>query len=188
MIWAATRRELVRLARPRMLLGWFGLVVVLAALFNVVMFSMSGAGAPAAGPGVTFPDAATLASPDGLVIGLTAASSMFGLVTLAFWAMVTATDCTSGLIRLLVAAQPRPWTLLVGKVIALTGVTAIATLLALVVDVGIAPAAASAVGRPGCPVRYSPLWRRAATTPSASGRRSGWVGSTWCSRSAPRPW
>lgn len=145
-MWSATRSELVRLARPRMLIGWFGLVAVFAALINVVMFSMSGGDAPAAGPGVAFPDAATLAGPDGLVIGLTAASSMFGLVTLAFWAIVTATDYASGLIRLLAAAQPHRWKLVVGKVTALTGVTAIATLLALAVNLGIAPAAAQSAG------------------------------------------
>ena len=145
-MWAATRSELVRLARPRMLLGWFALVAVFAALINAVMFSMTGSDAPGAGPGVAFPDAATLASSGGLVAGLSAASSMFGIVTLSFWAIVTATDYSSGLIRLLVAAQPHRWKLLVGKVTALTAVTALATLVALMVNVGVAPATAEAAG------------------------------------------
>lgn len=145
-MWAAMRSELVRLARPRMLIGWFGLVAVFAALINTVMFSMTGRDAPAAGPGVAFPDAATLASSDGLVVGLSAASSMFGIVTLAFWAIVTATDYSSGLIRLLVAAQPHRWKLLAGKVTALAAVTALATLAAVMVNVAVAPAAAEAAG------------------------------------------
>lgn len=143
---AATRSELVRLQRPRMLIGWFGLVAVFAALINTVMYSVVGGDAPAAGPGVAFPDAATLAGPDGLVAGLAAASSMFGVVTLSFWAIVTATDYSSGLIRLLVAAQPHRWRLLAGKVVALSAVTVVATLIAVMVNVGIAPAAAEAAG------------------------------------------
>lgn len=142
----ATRSELVRLIRPRMLIGWFGLVAVFAALINVVMFSMTRGDSPAAGPGVAFPDAAALASADGLVLGLSAASSMFGIVTLSFWAIVTATDYSSGLIRLLVAAQPHRWKLLAGKVTALTAVTALATLVAVMVNVGVAPATAEAAG------------------------------------------
>ena len=142
----ATRSEFVRLLRPRMLLGWFGLITAFTLLINGVMFSTSGDDLPPGGPGVVFPDAATLAGPEGLVIGLSAAASMFGIVTLSFWALVTATDYSSGLIRLLVAAQPRRWKLLSGKVIALAGVTVVATSLALVVNLGIAPMAAQAGG------------------------------------------
>lgn len=145
-MWAATRSELVRVVRPRLLVGWFGLVAVFATLVNLVMFSTTGAGTPPTGPGVAFPDAATLASPDGLVIGLSTASSMLGLVTLSFWAIATATDYSTGLIRLMVAARPRRWTLLVGKVVALSAVTAVATALALMVNLGVAPAVAEAAG------------------------------------------
>ena len=146
MMWVATRSELVRLVQPRLLIGWFGLVAMFAALINVVMFSMTGGDGPPAGPGVAFPDAATLASRDGLVIGMSAASSMFGIVTLSFWAIATAADYSSGLIRLMVAAQPRRWKLLVGKVAALAAVTAVATVVATMVNVGVAPVAAEAAG------------------------------------------
>lgn len=150
---AATRSELVRLLRPRLLIGWFGLTALFAALINTVMFSLTGGDAPPAGPGVVFPDAATLQSADGLVAGLSAAASMFGVVSLSLWALVTATDYSSGLIRLLVAAQPRRSTLLVGKVVALVLGTAVATTVALVVNVGVAPVAADAAGLD------SSLWR-----------------------------
>ncbi len=87
-----------------------------------------------------------LASSRGLVAGLSAAASMFGVVTLSFWALVTAGDYTSGLIRLLVAAQPLRWKLLVGKLAALCLLTVVATTVALAVNVGAAPAAAGAAG------------------------------------------
>ena len=143
---AATRSEMVRLLRPRLLIGWFALIALFAILINTVMFSMTGGDQPSAGPGVVFPDEATLASPAGLVAGLSAAASMFGVVTLSLWALVTATDYSSGLIRLLVAAQPHRWKLLAGKLLALSLVTAVATTVGLVVNVGVAPAAADAAG------------------------------------------
>ncbi len=143
---AATRSELVRLLRPRMLVGWFGLIALFAALINSVMFSLTGVQAPAAGPGVAFPDHATLAGTQGLVAGLSAAASMFGIVTLSFWALATAGDYTTGLIRVLVAAEPHRWKLLVGKLVALLLLTVVATTVAVVVDLAVAPAAAGAAG------------------------------------------
>ena len=71
---------------------------------------------------------------------------MFGVVTLSFWAIATATDYSSGLIRLLVAAEPQRWRLLAGKVLALAGVTAIATGVALIVNMLVAMPVASAAG------------------------------------------
>lgn len=142
------RSELVRLRRPRMLVLWFGLMAVFAVMINMVMFStVTDGSAPAAGgPGVTFPDLATLASSDGLVAGLSAASSMFGVVTLSFWAMAAASDYSTGLIRLLVSAQPRRWRLLFGKVAALIVVTAGTTAVATVVNVMAAPMGAQSAG------------------------------------------
>lgn len=137
---AATRSELVRLLRPRLLLGWFGLMALFAVLINLVMFSTASGGGdlPPAGPGVAFPDAAMLESAEGLVAGVAAASSMFGVVTLSFWAIAAATDYSSGLIRLLVAAQPHRCKLLAGKVAALVVVSALATTVALVTNVMVA--------------------------------------------------
>ena len=142
------RSELLRLRRRSVLLGWFGLVVVFAALINFVMFNVveeSGA-APADGPGVSFPSAAALLSPDGIVAGLGAAASFFGVITLAFWALAAASDYSTGLVRIIVAAEPRRWLLLVGKWIALALVTALTCLTALVVNVAVAPVAAQAGG------------------------------------------
>ena len=147
---AEIRSELVRLRRPRLLAAWFGMMALFAAMVNMVMFSVvsNGATLPPGAPGVSFPDAAALAGPDGLAAGLSAASTLFGVITLSFWATLTATDYSSGLIRLLVSAQPHRWRLLAGKVVALAMVTAAATVVAAIVNVLAAFPAAGAAGVP----------------------------------------
>lgn len=143
----AVRSELVRLRRPGYLLGWFGLTAVFATLINVVMFEVSSeTSAPADGPGVSFPTVDALLGADGIVAGLGAASSMFGVVALSFWAIAAASDHSTGLIRILVAAEPRRWRLLLGKWVALAAVTAAATAVALAVNLAVAPVAASSAG------------------------------------------
>jgi ABC-2 type transport system permease protein len=147
---AIVRSELVRIGRPRLLIGWLGLMALFAMLVNTVMFGTASSGTtlPPGAPGVRFPDAAALASGDGPVAGLAAASSMFGVVTLSFWALATATDYSTGLIRLLVAAQPRRWRLIVGKALALATVTALAALVATIVNVLVAVPSAGSAGIP----------------------------------------
>lgn len=144
----ATRSELTRLRRRNMLLAWFGLTALFALAINVVVFDAAahGTAPPDGGPGVSFPTAQTLAGRGGLVAGLASASSLFGVVTLSFWAIVTATDYSTGMIRLLVAAQPHRWRLLAGKVTGLALMTAVATCVALLANVVAAPAAARAAG------------------------------------------
>jgi ABC-type transport system involved in multi-copper enzyme maturation permease subunit len=117
--------ELARLARPRLIGAWYGLVAVFSLFITQVMFSSaSEGGAPTAGPGAAFPTLAELQTADGSLIALSAGASLFGIITLAFWAVATATDYTTGLVRLLVSAEPRRWRLLLGKVVALAVVTA----------------------------------------------------------------
>lgn len=142
------RSELTRLRRPRILLTWFALMSAFAVMINMVMFSTvtSGSAPAGGGPGVTFPDSAELATSHGLVVGLSSAASMFGVVVLSFWAISTATDYSTGLIRLLASAQPSRWRLLMGKVIALVMVTAAASAVATVVNVMVAPVAAQSAG------------------------------------------
>ncbi len=144
---AAVRSELTRLRQPRLLLSWFGLMALLTMLVNTIMvtFVSGGGSLPPGAPGVAFPTLAEMESPSGLMAGLAAASNMFGIVTLSFWAVVTATDYSSGLIRLLVAAEPRRWPLLAGKVVALVIVTAAATTVAAIVNIfAVMPAAGAA--------------------------------------------
>ena len=90
-------------------------------------------------PGVNFPTRAQLESPSGPMAGLSAASSMFGIVTLSLWAWFAAQDYSSGLIRVLVAAEPRRWPLLAGKVLALLLLTALATTVAAAANLLAAP-------------------------------------------------
>lgn len=145
---APIRSELARLRQPRLLVTWFGLMALFAVMINTVMFSfVSGGGSlPPGAPGVAFPTLAELESPSGLMAGLAAASNLFGVVTLSLWATVTAADYSSGLVRLLVAAEPRRWRLLAGKVIALLLMTAAATTVAAFVNVLAAMPAARAAG------------------------------------------
>ncbi|GAB3252280.1 hypothetical protein GCM10027425_10660 [Alteromonas gracilis] len=141
------RAELIRLRRPGLLLGWSGLVAVLCVLVNSVMFGIAQEQTPPTqGPGVSFPSLTELLEPGGLVAGLGSASSMLGVVTLSFWALATASDHTTGLIRLLVAAHPRRGRLVLGKWLALAAATAAVVLLAVVVNVVVAPIAAGAAG------------------------------------------
>jgi len=143
----AVRSELARLRRPKLLIGWFGLMALFALMITQVMFSMAAdPAAPKSGPGVSFPSAVELAGPSGPVAGLGAAASMFGIVTLSFWAIAVSADYSSGLIRLLVSAQPDRWKLLAGKVFALASLTAIATSIAMVFTVLSALPAATAAG------------------------------------------
>jgi len=145
---AATWSELTRLRQPRLLLTWLGLMALFAILVNTIMvtFVSGGGSLPPGAPGVAFPTLAEMERPSGLMAGLAAASNMFGIVTLSFWAVVTAGDYSSGLIRLLVAAEPRRWRLLAGKVVALAIVTAAATTVAAIVNILAVMPAAGASG------------------------------------------
>jgi ABC-2 type transport system permease protein len=144
---AAIRSELTRLRQPRLLVIWFGLMALFTVMVNTIMvtFVSGGGSLPPGAPGVAFPSLAELERASGVMAGLAAASSLFGVITLAMWAVVTAADYSSGLVRLLVAAQPRRWRLLAGKVGALLIMTAAATTVAAIVDVfAVLPAAGAA--------------------------------------------
>jgi ABC-2 type transport system permease protein len=147
-MFAVVRSELTRLRQRRLLITWFGLMALFAAMINAVMvtFVSGGGSLPPGAPGVAFPNLSEMQGPSGLMAGLAAASNLFGIVTLSLWAVVTATDYSSGLIRLLVAAEPRRWRLLAGKVIALLLVTAVATTVAALVNVLVALPTAGAAG------------------------------------------
>lgn len=135
------RSELTRLAQRRTLIVWFGLMALFAVMVNTVMGSVVGQMDPSVpSPGVTFPTRDELEAPSGLMAGLSAASNMFGVVTLSLWAFFTAQDYSSGLIRLLVAGEPRRWRLLIGKATALVGVTALAVTVAALANLVSAPA------------------------------------------------
>ena len=142
------RSELTRLNRRGIWLGWLGLMAVFAVLINTVIYTIAanGSAPPGGGPGVAFPSVATLESSSGIVAGVSSAASMFGVITLSFWAIATASDYSTGLIRLLAAAQPHRWRLLLGKIGALLIWTALATTVAIVVNLAAALPSAEAAG------------------------------------------
>ena len=131
------RSELTRVAQRRLLLAWFGLTALFAIMVNTVMATVvtSTSMGDLPSPGVTFPTLAELESPNGLVAGVSSAVNLLGVVTLSLWTILTAQDHSTGLIRLLVAAEPRRWRLLAGKAVALTLMTALVALVAVVVNV-----------------------------------------------------
>ncbi|MDZ7918319.1 MAG: hypothetical protein U5O16_41985 [Rhodococcus sp. (in: high G+C Gram-positive bacteria)] len=140
--------ELIRIGRRSIVLGWLGLTALFAVLINFVMFNVvpQDGTSMTDGPGVAFPTAATLLSSDGIAAGLGAAASFFGVVTLAFWALAAAGDYSTGLVRILVAAEPRRWRLILGKWLSLAAVTAAVAAAATVINVVVAPVAAQAGG------------------------------------------
>lgn len=123
-------------------------MAVFAVIINSVIYTIAadGSAPPGGGPGVAFPSVETLESASGIVAGVSSAASMFGVITLAFWAIAMASDYSTGLIRLLAAAQPHRWRLLLGKVSALVLWTAMATTVALAVNLAAAVPAAKAAG------------------------------------------
>lgn len=142
------RSELLRTRRKGMVFGWFGLTVLFTGMINMVLAQVVGSspGAPAAGPGVTFFTLDQWQAADGVFAGLSSAAGMYGVLALSFWAVGTASDHSTGLIRLMVAAQPGRVRLQLGKIAALGLWTAAVTTVAVIADVMIAPVAARAAG------------------------------------------
>ena len=147
-MFRATLSELSRLQRKSFLLGWVGISALFVTMISTFTFKAAADGTtlPSSAPGVSFPTAAALVQPDGIVSGLGSAATLLGVVTLAFWAIATATDYSTGLVRLLVQAQPNRPRLLGGKILALTGWTAAVTTVVTVVAVALAPLMARATG------------------------------------------
>ena len=125
------RSELTRLANPWLLLGGIGLMTLFGILATVVVFVTAGSGS-ATLPGTQNITVSMLEAPDGMFAGLQTFAGMLGIVALVVWAMSATTDVSSGLIRLLVQAEPRRLLLLGGKVVALVVFTCAATLVATV--------------------------------------------------------
>jgi hypothetical protein len=120
----AFRSELIRIWRPSFLFGGIGVMSGFAALISFFIFTAAktapAGGSPAlpAGPGAyTISD---IAKPGGFLTALATVSKPAGVVMLALFAIAVASDYSTGLIRLLVQAQPRRVMLIAGKILALT--------------------------------------------------------------------
>lgn len=128
----AIRSEVLRLRRRTFHLGLI-LFVAIAALGSLVALpNASDAPPDGPNPGGAFVTLADVAASDGFTSGLQFVGSLLGIVALAYWAISSAQDHSSGLIRLLVQAEPRRWPLLGGKVVALSAWTLVGTLLATI--------------------------------------------------------
>ncbi len=141
----AIRGELTRLRNPYTLLGGVGLMAILGVVTTVIVFVSAGDG-PRMGPAQQGVTVAVLEGPDGMFAGLQNAADMIGIVALAIWAVAVTSDYSSGLIRLLVQAEPRRLRLLGGKVAALTALTCLATLVTTAVVLAASPAIAGMAG------------------------------------------
>ena len=141
----AIRSELTRLLNPTFILGGVGLMVFFGLLSTTVVFYTVGSGSSAL-PNTGGITLAALEAADGMFAGMENFVGMLGVVTLVVWAMGATTDYSSGLIRLLVQAEPSRWRLLLGKVVALTAFTCVSMLVTVMVVMPLAPAIADLTG------------------------------------------
>ena len=134
----AFRSELIRIWRPSFLIGGVGAMSGFAALFSIFIYTSAKttptAQPPAIGQGPGSYTVAQIASPGGFLTALATVSRLAGVILLALWAIAVATDYSTGLIRILVQAQPNRIKLMTGKIVALTLFSLLAaTVTALVV-------------------------------------------------------
>ena len=134
------RSEATRLTR-RTFLGTGALLVAgLALLVTIITF----VGASDTAEGDDFQMmTAQLEAAGGLVASVESSANLLGIVVLALAAIAVAGDYATGLVRLLVQAEPRRWRLIAGKLVALAGLTVGAAALGTFVGVTASPIAAS---------------------------------------------
>jgi hypothetical protein len=123
------RSELIRIWRPAFFAG-IGLMALSAALVSTFIFTSAEdrtAAAPTSEQGPSSYTVAEIASPGGFLTALSAVSTLAGVILLVLWAVATASDYGTGLIRILVQAHPNRVTLLAGKIGALGVFTLLAT-------------------------------------------------------------
>ncbi len=130
------RSELVRVFRPSLRWLGLGLGALFAFLITAVVFMTAEPGGAVSDDPVgtgSFATIQTLEEAGGFFGGFELLGRILGLVLLTVWALSVAGDYSSGFIRMLVQAQPRrPW-LMVGKIVALAGLTAAITVLSTAV-------------------------------------------------------
>jgi len=128
----AIRSEAKRLTRKSFTGVGLALVVFFSLMGVVVTFFAGGEAGPGGGVAVD------LESAQGVVAALSMAGTLIGIVALSLWAAAVASDYSTGWVRLMVAAEPRRWRLLFGKLVALSGFTIVATIVATAIVVAMA--------------------------------------------------
>jgi ABC-2 type transport system permease protein len=128
------RAEAIRLLRP----GFLGVGLLVEAAV-VVLFTVGIFLAVSDQPGPYAVFRTELEAPDGIVAAVKHANNFLAIVVITWVAMAVAGDYTSGLVRLLVQAEPRRWRLLVGKFVVLAALTVLAAAVAVAVSLVASP-------------------------------------------------
>lgn len=140
MTWAAFTSEWTKLKRKTLLLSTFLGLAAAASLFVILVFSQ----APASGDGGGLPSLQQLARPNGLVLGVTRATMLLGVVAFGIAAAQAASEYSLGTLRQLLVRQPRRLVLLAGKFLGVVTFLLAALLFASVVAFVVALLAAHA--------------------------------------------
>lgn len=134
--------ELIRIWRPSFLFGGIGVMAGFAALISIFIFTSAKTATvnqpPEFGQGPGSFTVAQIASPGGFLTALGTVSRLAGVVLLALWAIAVATDYSTGLIRILLQAQPARIKLMAGKILALAVFTLLAATITAIVVIVIA--------------------------------------------------
>lgn len=146
MTWAAYASEWTKLKRKTLFLSAFVGLAVAASAFVILLFSQAPATAAAAGPGPGLPSLQVLARPNGLIVGVSRAVMLLGIVAFGIAAAQTASEYSLGTLRQLLVRQPRRVPLLFGKMLAVVVFMLLATAFAAVVAFGVANLMASSRG------------------------------------------
>jgi ABC-2 type transport system permease protein len=112
--WAAFTSEWTKLRRWTLLLSTFIGLAAAASVFVILLFTQ----AQSTGHSGGLPSLQQLARPGGLIVGVTRATMLLGIVAFGIAAAQTASEYSLGTLRQLLVRQPRRVTLLAGKMLA----------------------------------------------------------------------
>jgi ABC-type transport system involved in multi-copper enzyme maturation permease subunit len=132
--WAAFTSEWTKLKRKTLLLSTFLGLATAASVFVILLFSQ----APATGHGGGLPSLQQLARPNGLIVGVTRATMLLGIVAFGIAAAQTASEYSLGTLRQLLVRQPRRIVLLAGKMLGVITFLLLAFLFAAVIAFAVA--------------------------------------------------
>ncbi|MFK7919858.1 MAG: hypothetical protein AB8G14_17415 [Ilumatobacter sp.] len=132
------RSEWIRIWRPSFRYGGIGVLAAFSVLISLFIYSSLSDASTNTGPGFGATTAADLEQPGGMLHALGSVSTLAGIVLLSLWAIAAASDYDTGLIRVLVQAEPSRTKLLAAKIIALTMFTGLATAVTVLITAAIA--------------------------------------------------
>jgi ABC-2 type transport system permease protein len=140
------RCEWTRLWNRATILVGIGLMTLFGVMATTIVAVTTTGDPGVAPPGAGRVTLGMLEASDGMFAGVENFLGMLGIVALSVWGMSAASDYSTGLIRLLVQAEPDRFRLLGGKVVALAAFTCLATLIMTMVVTAVAPPVAQGAG------------------------------------------